>query len=593
MAVPATAQTGDSPCVEQRAGGDWTRYGQDQLGQNRQDAEATIGTDNVASLQQIWSTGDSTGYESAPPIVAGGCVIINSGGRILAMDLDDGTTVWETQGVDTTSGFAVTVVDGRVHAAFPNNGKPHAAAFDVRDGATLWESEDIWFGEPANQLASAVVHDGIQVLFTTGPDFEPAARQGYALLDAATGEILHKQTTLTEDELAQGYNGGGVWGTPNVDPETDYLYAPTSNPESKTKEHEWDNAILKIDLARERDGAPNPNFGKVVGHYKGHPDSYTGYDNPVCQTVGEDAWVNLVTYGSSPTCGQLDVDFGVGPTLWKDADGNTYGAAPQKSGEFHVFNADTMEGVWRKQTFVTMANLNGGLGRAATDGETVYAVVNPGSIVAYDGNTGTEKWTAPVGLPIPQTGGNAALANGVLYWVSGTGLTLIALDAQTGTKLFESVPAAGSPSSPFGSLASSVVVAGNTVVANHGGIIAAYRLGEGGGGGGGPELPDAPAVPAAGAPVVAAPGSASAGYATPVAPLVEGGEMSFFNGDVASHDVVSTDPGNYGGRLFRSDLVGLGVNTPIEGVSDLGPGSYNFFCSLHPGMKGQIVVQGG
>ncbi len=204
LAVPAAAQTTESPCTEQRAGGEWTRYGQDQLGQNRQDAETTIGKDNVASLAEVWRTPSPTGYDSAPPIVAGGCVIINSGGRILAMDLDDGSTVWETQGVDTTSGFAVTVVDGRVHAAFPNGGKPRAAAFDVRDGSTLWVSEDVSFGEPANQLASGVVHDGIQAFFTTGPDFEPAARQGYALLDAATGEILHKQTTLTQEELDAG-----------------------------------------------------------------------------------------------------------------------------------------------------------------------------------------------------------------------------------------------------------------------------------------------------------------------------------------------------------------------------------------------------
>jgi glucose dehydrogenase len=479
-AVPAVAQEAPaSPCTEERAGGEWTRYGQDQLGQNRQDAEKVIGADNVASLQQIWITPSPTSYESAPPIVAGGCVLINNGGRIVAHDLDDGKVVWESKGADTTGGFAVTVVDGRVHAALPNGGKPRAAAWDVADGSLLWVSEDIWFGEDANQLASGVVHDGIQILFTTGPDFEPAARQGYGLIDAATGEVLHKQTTLTQSELDEGYNGGGVWGTPNVDPQTDFLYAPTSNPESKTKEHPWDNAILKIDLARERDGAENPKFGKVVGAYKGHPDSYTGYDNPVCQTAGGTAWVNTGSYGSSPTCGQLDVDFGVGPTLWHDADGHTYGAAPQKSGEFHVFDAGTMKGVWKEQTFQTLSFLNGGLGRAATDGETLYAVVNPGSVRAYDGNTGEEKWTAPVGLPIPQTGGNAALANGVVYWVGGSGATVSALDAESGEVLYQSPAAFTTPGSPFGSLASSVVVAGNTVVANHAGYIAAYRLGDG------------------------------------------------------------------------------------------------------------------
>src|SRR3712207_4963661 len=97
MGISAKAQTTTPPCTEQRAGGEWTRYGQDQMGQNRQDAETVIGPENVASLQRVWSTPSSTGYESAPPIIAGGCAIINSGGRILAMDLDDGKTVWETK----------------------------------------------------------------------------------------------------------------------------------------------------------------------------------------------------------------------------------------------------------------------------------------------------------------------------------------------------------------------------------------------------------------------------------------------------------------------------------------------------------------
>ena len=62
------------------------------------------------------------------------------------------------------------------------------------------------------------MHDGIQVLFTTGPDFDPQARQGYGLIDAATGEVLYESTTIPEEDLDAGYAGGGVWGTPTVDP---------------------------------------------------------------------------------------------------------------------------------------------------------------------------------------------------------------------------------------------------------------------------------------------------------------------------------------------------------------------------------------
>jgi len=466
-----TVAASPAPCTEKRPGGEWARYGQDLMGQQRQRAEKTIGTGTVASLQPVWST-PNTGYLSAPPIVSGGCVLINSGGRIVARDLDSGTTVWKSHGPDTSGSFAVTVVDGRVHVGLYNGGRPRAAAFDVRTGKLLWLSDPIWFGQNTNQYASAVVVNGLQVLFTTGPDFQPAARQGYGIVDARTGKVLFKTTTISKEDLAKGYNGGGVWGTPSVDPKTNYLYAGTSNPESKTKEHRYDNAILKIDLDRRR-----KTFGRVVGSYKGTPDSYTGYDNPVCQTVGGTAWVDLGFYGSSPTCGQLDVDFGNGPTLWRDPSGRTLGAAVQKSGVLHVFDATTMKPVWSELRFPTLSYASGNLGRAATDGSTLYAVTNPSSVVAFDGDTGKQLWQAPVLSPAcPQTGGNVALANGVLYWVVGP--YLVALDAKTGTELYRSPAAYTDPTANpcYASAASSVAIAGRTVMANHSGVIVAYRL---------------------------------------------------------------------------------------------------------------------
>ena len=236
-------------CTEAMAGGEWATYGADLHGSQRQDLEDVIGVGNVAGLERAWITGD-TGYQSPAPIVSGGCVFINTGGAIEALDLETGTTVWRSTGADTGGTFAATVVDGRVHIGLNNGAHPKAAAFDVRDGHLLWESDEIYFGQPTTQQSSAIVHNGIQVLFTTGPDFEPSARQGYGLIDAATGAILYEATTIPAADLEAGYSGGGVWGTPSVDPITNYLYVGTSNPESKTKEHAYDNAIIKIDLDR-------------------------------------------------------------------------------------------------------------------------------------------------------------------------------------------------------------------------------------------------------------------------------------------------------------------------------------------------------
>ncbi|MEY2476350.1 MAG: hypothetical protein QOG87_1665 [Actinomycetota bacterium] len=463
LAVPtvlARAAVG-VPCTEAMPGGEWATYGSDLRGTQRQVEEDTIGVENVGSLEQAWITAD-TGYQSPAPIVAGGCVFINTKGHIEAFELESGATVWRSTGADTTGTFAVMVADGRVHVGLNNGGRPKAAAFDVTDGHLLWQSDEIWFGYNSTQQASAIVHEGIQVLFTTGPDFDPEAKQGYGLIDAATGEILHKSTTIPSEDLAAGYAGGGVWGTPTVDPETDYLYVGTSNPESKTREHAYDDAIIKLDLRRERS-----TFGTIVGSFKGTPDSVTGYDNPVCQSVGDTAWVNGRVYGSSPACGQLDVDFGVGPTLWRTADGRLLGAATQKSGWLHVFDAETMQREWDRQLFVSMSFLGGNIARIATDGETLYVAANPGVLYALDADDGTERWRAPL-TGIPTKGGNVGLANGVVFYVDEPGAK--AFDAATGEQRWTS------PLTPGATIGSGVAVAGHHVVVNHYGRIGAYRL---------------------------------------------------------------------------------------------------------------------
>jgi polyvinyl alcohol dehydrogenase (cytochrome) len=430
-------------------------------GAQQQRGEHTIGPANVSGLKRAWITGD-TGYQSPPPIVSGGCVFINTDGHIDALDLHTGKLVWQSSGADTSGTFAVTVANGRVHVGLNNGGRPKAAAFDVTNGHLLWLSDEIYFGHETSQQSSAIVYKGIQVLFTTGPDFDPEAVQGYGLIDAATGKVLYKTTTIPQDQIDKGYVGGGVWGTPTVDPSTSYLYVGTSNPESKTKESAYDDSIIKLDLDRTR-----PTFGKIVATYKGSRDTVTGYQNPVCQSVGDKAWVNAGIYGSSPTCGQTDVDFGLGPTLWRNSAGRLMGAATQKSGKLHVFYADTMTEAWHKRLFVSLSFLGGNLVRSATDGKTLYVVGNPGVLYAFNAEDGNERWRAPL-TGVPMKGGNLALANGVVYYVDEPAAK--AFDAATGAPLWTS------KLSPGATIGSGIAVAGHYVVANHYGKIAAYRL---------------------------------------------------------------------------------------------------------------------
>jgi polyvinyl alcohol dehydrogenase (cytochrome) len=464
IGLPAVARGAvPAPCTGRMAGGDWATYGEDLHGTQRQLAENTIGKNNLTSLKQAWITAD-TGYQSPPPIVSGGCVFINTNGHIEALDLQTGSTVWQSTQIDTTGTFAVTVVDRRVLVGLYNGGHPQAAALDVSTGKLQWISDqEIYFGHQANQESSAVVFDGLLVVFTTGPEGDTMSNDGYGIIDIATGHVRYKAPTMPPDLFALGYRGGGVWGTPTVDRKTGYLYVGTSNPNSKTKQSAYDNAIIKLDLDQNRS-----SFGTIVATYKGDSDSVTGYDNPVCQSVGDTAWVNGGVYAGSPTCGQTDVDFGVGPTLWRDHHGRLLGAAMQKSGVLHVFNATTMQGVWSKPLGPNGSFADGNLARIATDGDTIYVAATPGFLWAFDATDFTQKWVVPL-TGSPQKGGNVALANGVLYYVDDPGLK--AFDPANGNLLWMSQP------EPGASIGSGVAIAGHTIIANHYGKIAAYRLG--------------------------------------------------------------------------------------------------------------------
>lgn len=97
------------------------------------------------------------------------------------------------------------------------------------------------------------------------------------------------------------------------------------------------------------------------------------------------------------------------------------------------------------------------------------------------------------------------------------------------------------------------------------------------------------------------------GYLTPVMVVRSGGELTYANFDIVQHDVVhdvqtdevankkkdkwckSFDKGRC--PLFWSPRAGLGDAVQVEGLQNLKTGNvYTFYCTLHPGMKGRLVV---
>jgi plastocyanin len=74
----------------------------------------------------------------------------------------------------------------------------------------------------------------------------------------------------------------------------------------------------------------------------------------------------------------------------------------------------------------------------------------------------------------------------------------------------------------------------------------------------------------------------------------EGAVATFQNDDpgIQPHDVTAVDNGRNGKPLFSSAMINLG-QAPVNGTGALAPGTYRFFCTVHPTqMAAQLVVVG-
>jgi polyvinyl alcohol dehydrogenase (cytochrome) len=327
------------------------------------------------------------------------------------------------------------------------------------------------------------VWDGKQLVPTTGPDGNPFARPGIIVYDADDMSTLSKHTTIPEEDLNKGYAGGGIWSTPVVDEETGYAYAGTANPASKQLEHAYDNAIVKIDL-RGRP-ATNPTFGRVVGSYKGIPDSPEGTTNTAaCDLFGD----TLENPSWSVTCVQYDIDFAASPILYRrSSTGRTTVAESQKASVLHAVDAETMEPIWTYRMGPTIGYFAGGAGSSSTpafDGQRFF-INNPYTgVEAIGADTGVKIWTFA-----GEAGGRlharpVSVANGVVY-VVGQSSEIFALDAETGTPLWVSQahkdaisagagPTQCTPSGPLGG--GGTAIAHGTFLVNCDGALLAYRV---------------------------------------------------------------------------------------------------------------------
>jgi plastocyanin len=97
--------------------------------------------------------------------------------------------------------------------------------------------------------------------------------------------------------------------------------------------------------------------------------------------------------------------------------------------------------------------------------------------------------------------------------------------------------------------------------------------------------------------VLAGPQAPATGYVTQQVFSTAGSAVTFTNLDTTTHDVTSraTKTVIVKGKKRQRPLFTGGANgggtVTIASTKGLKPGTYAFFCSLHPGMTGTLTVQ--
>ena len=626
----------------QSPGGEWRSYGHDYSNTRTQDKEKVISAADVPLLSPAWTfstvngqgTKKSEGDVTGTPIVANGCVYVATNRSwVFAVNADTGKQVWRAKlprggSANGTVGLGsrrcrkarrrwgrcgtLYVAASRTRSAdnCPPGQKcigPYVSAFDQRTGRRVWFTRPIDGQKGADVYGSPVIFGGVLMIGVSGgaaelgDETDRYAFQGsMVFLDANTGRTLRKTYTIHRPgRPGDQFAGAGIWSTPAVDRKAKVAYVGTANPFKPQAEHPHANAVLKFDLNRRH----KRRFGRILGHYKGLVDEYfPGLSQLPCYDVpGNPPPYYPQGIGS---CGDIDLDFGAAPNLIAGPGGRKLVGAGQKSGVYHIFDAKTMKPV-RTQIVGPPSSVGGIVGSTAYDGHSVYGPITaPGYLWSLGVPDASLRWVGPV-ADGAHWGPPVAVANGVVYTVDLTGF-LDAYDARTGVLLAKR-PLTFGGSKPRTLSWGGVSVARNTIYVSVGigsldeGFVVALRpggtgavqgdveqtvgnvlgTGSGGGGGGG-----------TGSAIVAGPGAVYTTYATPVVTAEKGGSLSFVNLDAPQHDVVADEKGPDGRPLFQSKLSGLGEVAPVEGLDHTQSGkSYGFSCSLHPGMRGTLIVR--
>src|ERR1700744_2661774 len=229
----------------------WNGWGVDLTQHRFQPAAmAKLKADEVPRLKLKWAfgfPGDTRAY-AQPAIVGGRLFVGRAGGKVYSLDAKSGCIHWIFD-----AGFSVRTAitiggEGGPTAAYFGDQRGNVFAVDAEAGTLLWKTrvEE----HPAAMITGAptLASTNLYVPISSAEEVLAADRRypcfsfrgGIAALDAATGALLWKSYTITEEPKPlrvngegavemQGPSGAAVWSSPTVDLKARMVYVTTGD----------------------------------------------------------------------------------------------------------------------------------------------------------------------------------------------------------------------------------------------------------------------------------------------------------------------------------------------------------------------------
>ncbi|WP_018334410.1 PQQ-dependent dehydrogenase, methanol/ethanol family [Actinomycetospora chiangmaiensis] len=456
-----------------------------------------ITKDNVRRLVPAWvfqagSTGMHSGastysFEATPLVVDGVMYVSGPDGKVWAIDPKTGEELWRYK---HASPFDTSLCCGNVNRGVAvGHGKvymytlnAHLIALDATSGEKVWDTTngDVRAGE-SGSAAPLIVKDMV-VVGSAGGEF--GVRGHLDAFDAETGERRWRcytvpkpgepgSETWPDDGEAWQRGGANCWITPTYDPELELLFQGTGNPAP-----DFDGGVREGDnLYTDSVVAIDVNTGEIRWHYQFTPHDLWDYDSTmenllfdapdgrkllahadkngyffvIDRTNGE--LVRVFPFVDRITWGEISADGKVTPKIYPDEEGVPVhfwpGPAGGKEWTHMSYNPETgliyipvqevgATATRRRREFKESIPYWGA--GVAVDLDDHYGFVS-----AVDPLTGEEKWRW--NHEYPMCASNVTTAGGLVFQGTPSG-EFVALDAQTGEKLWQFQCGSGHHSSP-------------------------------------------------------------------------------------------------------------------------------------------------